>query len=374
MSTNTSPRLSVIIPIYNGAAYLENTVRSILASSYPNLELLLIDDGSTDVSLTICEALASSDARIKVYHKANSGIADTRNYGLGHATGDYISFCDQDDEVSREMYQIMLDRIVADGSQAAICGCYRQKKDGSRIIFERYTDNVFDKPSIREKLLLPMLFQGFTMYANKEISIYPTIWNCIISRQLIHEKKMTFRSFIHYEDDLIMLLQLLLRADRISTLSDILYCWNTNTQSELHRSSERYLDDLESRQQTFMDYVINLLAKNDIASEIIKQYTYVQQCRNALLQLDNLAALDGRKTVRSIKELRTCYSISYICSAHNTVPSARGFIRNTFIIPLIRKKHVITAYCMNQLINDVRFFVEKYQITERLERKLKRTS
>lgn len=374
MSMNTKPKLSIIIPIYNGALYLENTVRSILASSYTNLELLLIDDGSTDDSLTICKKLAASDTRIKVYHKTNCGIADTRNYGLDHAAGDYISFCDQDDEVSEEMYQKMMNRIIQDGSQAAICGCYRQKRDGSKIIFEEYTDNIFDRPSIVEKLLLPMLFQGFTLYANREISIYPTIWNCIISSQLIREKKMAFRSFVNYEDDLIMLLQLLLLANRISTLSDILYCWNTNTQSELHRSSGRYLIDLESRQQNFMDYAVNLLSENGIAPEIIQQYTYVQQCRNALLQLDNLAALSGPKTVRGIKELRSCNSISYICSASNMVPSAKGFIRNTFIIPLLRKKHVITAYLINQLINDVRFFVEKYRITELLERKLKRTA
>lgn len=368
---NTNPKLSIIIPIYNGSLYLETTVRSILASSYANLELLLIDDGSTDASLTICKALATSDTRIKVYHKTNSGIANTRNYGLDHATGDYISFCDQDDEVSEEMYQKMLNRIIQDGSQAAICGCYRQKKDGSKIVFEKYTDNIFDRLSIEKKLLLPMLFQGFTLYANREISIYPTIWNCIISSQLIREKRMTFRSFINYEDDLIMLLQLLLLANRISTLSDILYCWNTNTQSELHRSSGRYLIDLELRQQNFMDYVVNLLSENGIASEIIEQYTYVQQCRNALLQLDNLAAQNGRKTIHSIKELCICNSISYIYSTPNMVPSAKGFIRNTFIISLLRKKHVVAAYLVNQLINDVRFFVEKYGITERLERKLK---
>ncbi len=374
MSMNTSPKLSIIMPIYNGAQYLENTVHSILISSYTNLELLLIDDGSTDASLTVCEALASSDARIKVYHKANSGIADTRNYGLNHATGDYISFCDQDDEVSEEMYQKMLNRIVKDRSQAAICGCYRQKRDRSRIVFEKYTDNVFDRPAIEEKLLLPMLFQGFTLYTNKEINIYPTIWNCIISRQLICEKKVLFRSFVNYEDDLIMLLQLLLQTDQISTLSDILYYWNTNTQSELHRSSGRYLNDLEARQQNFMNYVVNLLSESDIAPEIIEQYTYVHQCRSALLQLDNLAALKDRKTVRRIKELRNCNSISYICSVQNIVPPAKGFIRNTFIIPLLRRRHIVTAYLMNQLINSVRFFVEKYQITERLERKLKRTS
>ena len=219
-----------------------------------------------------------------------------------------------------------------------------------------------------------MLFKGFAIYENHEAIIYPTIWNCIISRQLIEEKNMRFRSFVSYEDDLIMLFQLLLQADKISTLSDILYYWNTNVHSEIHRSAVRHLPDLEARQQNLINYITDNLAKNNIAPKIIEQYTYVQQCRNALLQLDNLAALNDRKTIHTLKMLRACSSISYICSAHNTVPSAKGFIRNTIIIALLRRKHIVAAYFMNRLINVIRFAVEKYQITERLERRLKRTS
>ncbi len=367
-------KLSIIIPVYNGEKYITHTVENILHSSYRNLEILLIDDGSTDHSPVLCDSLAESDSRIKVYHKANGGIADARNCGLDLATGNYIGFCDQDDDISSEMYQKMISRIVADHSQAAICGCYRQKRNGDRVVFEHYTDNVLEVQLIREKLLLPMLFKGFAQHENKEISIYNSIWKCIISKQLIDQYKMRFHIFVNYEDDFIMLLQLLLHADRISTLSDILYFWNTNTCSETHRSARRHLNDLESRQQSFMDYVVNLLSRNGIAPEIIEQYTYVQQCRNALLQLDNLAALNDRKTIHTLKMLRDCSSISYICSAHNTVPSAKGFIRNTIIIPLLRRKHIVAAYFMNHLINVIRFAVEKYQITERLERRLKRTS
>ncbi|MBD5503514.1 MAG: glycosyltransferase family 2 protein [Lachnospiraceae bacterium] len=367
-------KLSIIIPVYNGENHIKNTVRNLLHSSYQNLELLLIDDGSTDGSFALCKKLAGSDSRIKVYHKENGGIVDARNYGLDHATGEYIGFCDQDDEVSEEMYQKMLTRIVSDGSQAAICGCYRRKKSGGLVAFEKYTDDVFEKQTIREKLLLPMLFKGFAAYDNKNISIYTAIWKCIISKQLIDEKKMRFSGFVNYEDDFIMLLQLFLQADRISTLSDILYYWTTNIHSEMHRSIGRYLNDLESRQHNLINYVTKALAENGVSSEIISQYIYVQQCRNALLQLDNLAALNGHKSIRKIKELRGCDSIIYIQNASDIVPPGKGFVRNAIIIPMLRRKHLVNAYFLNQLIDMIRFFVEKYQVTEILERRMKSSS
>ncbi len=370
-SAANAPELSIIIPVYNGEHYIENTVRSVLNSSWHDLEILLIDDGSADSSLAICTRLADADARIKVYHKPNGGIADARNYGLAHAAGDHISFCDQDDEVHEDMYHKMLERIAIDDSQAAICGCYRQKKSGECVVFEKYTDDVFEGPQIRQKLLLPMLFKGFAIHGNDQISIYPTIWNCIISRQLITDKKMRFNSFVNYEDDLIMLLQLLLQAERISTLSDILYYWNTNIHSELHHSASRYIPDLASKQQNLTDYVSGNLINHEISPAITAQYIYVQHCRNALLQLDNTAALNAHSFFHKTKELRTCNSIRYIQSSPRLVKPAKGFVRNTVLIPMLCKNHVAAAYYLNRLLNALRSFVEKYQITEILERKLK---
>ena len=364
-------KLSIIVPVYNGENHIESTVRSILDSSYQNLELLLIDDGSSDRSLAVCQTLAAADSRIRVYHKKNGGIGDARNFGLAHATGDYIGFCDQDDSVSNEMYRKMLTRIESDGSQAAICGSYRQKKNGGKVVFEQYTDNVFYGQLIIEKLLLPMLFKGFSAHANDEISIYMSIWKCIISRKLIDDNAMEFRTFVTHEDDFIMLLQLFLCAEKISTLSDILYYWNTNPKSETHRSTERHLQNLDERQHNLMTYVLKQLADHGISQHIIEEYTYVQQCRNALLQLDNLAASNNRKSIREIRTLYNCESISYIQSVPTTIAPQKGFVRNTIIIRMLRKKHVISAYFLNRLINAIRFFVEKYRITEKLERRMK---
>ena len=364
-------KLSIIVPVYNGELHIENIVRSILRSSYQNLELLLIDDGSTDNSLALCKKLAESDSRIKVYHKENGGIGDARNFGLAHATGDYIGFCDQDDEVSEDMYQKMISRIVSDGSQAAICGCYRQKRNGGKVVFEQYTDSVFDDQLIVEKLLLPMLFKGFTAHANHEISIYTNIWKCIISKQLIDDNKMKFRTFVTHEDDFIMLLQLFLYAKRICTLSDILYYWNTNIKSETYQSAGTYRPDLEARQRRLMAYVLKLLADHGISQNIIEEYKYVQQCRNALQQLDNLAASRDHKTIRKIRNLHYCESISGIQSSSVTVSPQKGFVRNTVIIQMLRKKHILFAYFLNRVINFLRFITARYRITEKLERWMK---
>ncbi len=372
-------KLSIIVPVYNGEKHIENTVRNLLGSSHQNLELLLIDDGSTDGSLALCQKLAKTDSRVYVFHKENGGIGDARNFGLSHVTGDYIGFCDQDDKVASDMYQKMIERIVIDGSQAAVCGAYRLKKNGGTVIFEQFTDCSYHGRLITERLLLPMLFQGFASHGNDEISIYMSIWKCVISKRLIDDHAMQFRTFVTHEDDFTMLLQLFLCAEKISTLSDILYYWNTNSDSETYHSAKKYRSDLEERQRRLTSYVSKQLADHGISRDILNEYLYVQQCRNALQQLDNLAALLGQKRMdgsvsfrAATKNFRNCESVSYIQSAAAIVAPKKGFVRNTVIIWLLRKKHVIAACILNQLINIVRLFVEKHQITEKLERQMKK--
>ena len=89
--------LSVVIPVYNIRDYVERCVRSVLAQPDVPLEVLIVDDGSTDDSGAVCDALAAEDSRVTVFHKPNGGLSDARNYGLCHAQGEYILFMDGDD-------------------------------------------------------------------------------------------------------------------------------------------------------------------------------------------------------------------------------------------------------------------------------------
>lgn len=362
--------LSIIVPVFNGEKYIENTIKNLLSASYQNLELLLIDDGSTDNSFAICKKYESLDSRVKAYHKENSGIADTRNYGLERASGDYVGFCDQDDEVSPEMYRTMMERLRKDGSDAAVCGCCRKKTDGKRVVFEQYPDAVFSRKEIREKLLFPLLFRGFAAYENQEIIIFPSIWTCIISKNLIDERQLRFCSFVDHEDDLMMLIKLYLNAEKVSTLSGIFYDWNTNASSETYRRRGRWIEGLEKKQKKRMDYVNTELEENRIAKEIREQYRYVLCCANVLQLLDNLC-LSTQKLGAKMKKLRENESVLYIQSEKNFVPPGKGFVRNTWVIPQIRRKHFCVAYFLNKGINFIRYFVERHRFVELLERSVK---
>lgn len=90
--------ISIIVPVYNSASTLSKCIESLLAQTYPDLEILLIDDGSKDTSGTICDMYTSQDARIRTYHKVNrGGVSSARNLGITQAKGEYITFCDADD-------------------------------------------------------------------------------------------------------------------------------------------------------------------------------------------------------------------------------------------------------------------------------------
>ena len=108
---NAEPLITVIVPIYNVVEYLSRCVHSITAQTYRNLEILLVDDGSTDGTGQLCDRLAEEDKRIRVFHKENGGSSRARNFALGQARGEYVGFVDSDDYIAPQMYQLLWEGI-----------------------------------------------------------------------------------------------------------------------------------------------------------------------------------------------------------------------------------------------------------------------
>ena len=123
------PLISVIVPVYNVERYLSRCIDSILTQTYENLEIILVDDGSTDSSGQICEDYADKDPRIKTIHKPNEGLADARNKGIEAATGAYCSFVDSDDYVAEDCIEDLYDMANANGAQIAVCGYQKVYED-----------------------------------------------------------------------------------------------------------------------------------------------------------------------------------------------------------------------------------------------------
>lgn len=116
MTNTAEPLVSIIVPVYNAADYLHYCVDSIIGQSYRNLEIILIDDGSTDESSELCDKYASADQRVKVIHQANGGIGKAQNAGLDAASGEYIAFSDNDDILDRRNIELLLHALVSTGA------------------------------------------------------------------------------------------------------------------------------------------------------------------------------------------------------------------------------------------------------------------
>lgn len=131
MKMKQAPLISVIVPVYNILEYLPRCVHSIMAQTYTNIEILLVDDGSTDGTERLCDMLALEDARIKVFHKENGGSSSARNLGITHAKGEYFGFIDSDDYIDADMYEKLYKALSTHQTLAAQIGRDEVDIDGN---------------------------------------------------------------------------------------------------------------------------------------------------------------------------------------------------------------------------------------------------
>jgi len=129
---DSEPLISVIVPVYNVKPYLPKCLDSICGQTYTNLEIIVVDDGSTDGSGIICDEYAAKDSRIKVIHQENGGLSVARNKGLDVATGEYIAFVDSDDWIDREMYKELYENLVKQGVDISMCSYIQHYPNRSR--------------------------------------------------------------------------------------------------------------------------------------------------------------------------------------------------------------------------------------------------
>lgn len=126
--------LSIIVPVYNVKPYLKKCVESIINQTYTNLQIILVDDGSTDGSQNICDEFAQKDSRIVVIHKENGGLSTARNMGMDKAKGEYIAFVDSDDWLEPNMYYDLITQLEKHNADIAVCSFYECKDDKKNAI------------------------------------------------------------------------------------------------------------------------------------------------------------------------------------------------------------------------------------------------
>lgn len=216
------PLISVIIPVYNVAKVLERCVESVRAQIYPNLEIILIDDGSTDMSGTFCEVFAKKDPRVKVIHQSNQGLSAARNAGLKLATGKWITFVDSDDTIRPDMIDVLHRLCYTNRTKMSICGFYEVKQDGAGQIPAKTTPT--EKVLTTMQCLRAMLCEeGFSMSA----------WGKLYARELFD--LVSFPEHRLYED-VGTTYKLVLQCDEIAVTSAREYNYYQNTDSITQQS------------------------------------------------------------------------------------------------------------------------------------------
>ena len=147
--------ISIVVPIYNVEKYLEKCINSIIIQTYKNIEIILVNDGSTDSSGKICDIYLKKDKRIKVIHKKNGGLSDARNVGIENAKGKYIAFIDSDDFIDSDFIEILYNLIIEYNADVSCCKCnVIYKKNKKQQVEEKI--NIFTNyEAINE-----MLYQG----------------------------------------------------------------------------------------------------------------------------------------------------------------------------------------------------------------------
>lgn len=211
MGEHMNPLISIIVPIYNKENTLSVSVESLLAQTYTNLEIILVDDGSGDSSLNICQKYARMDSRVKIITQRNGGVSSARNAGLRIASGQYIGFMDGDDQVKSNMYQTLIGQILKYKVPMASCGfeCAGQILAAGEGLMPA---KQFLKRNIK----------------------YLNVWNKLFHRSLL--KGLCFDEKLKYAEDFLFCFSAVLRADKVFAGSLPLYLYNKNVQSATNKS------------------------------------------------------------------------------------------------------------------------------------------
>lgn len=238
---NHNPLISVIVPVYNAEKYLHRCVGSILAQTYTNLEIILVDDGSPDRCGEICDEYAAKDDRIRVIHQENGGLSAARNAGLDICTGEYIAFVDSDDYIRPEMYETMLYALQKYQVDLCVCQWKYEYTNGRQVgDLSKVNSNLFGTMTSLE--LAKYLFRG--AYEN---GVVVAAWNKLYNRDLFQTLRFSGR----YQEDDALHTKLLSREFPVFVIKEQLYIYVENpgslTNQAFRPDSIRILDIMVER-------------------------------------------------------------------------------------------------------------------------------
>ena len=286
--------ISVIVPVYNVRTYLEKCFDSVAGQSWRNLEIILVDDGSTDGSGELCEELAGRDSRVRVIHKKNGGLGSARNAGIDAAKGVLLSFVDSDDWIEPGMYDAMTEIMHRENAQIIACGIKRVSETGA---VSYYQDDLEERAVYtREEALIEL---------PKNERLSNSMCNKLFRRETI--KGLHINEHIFYEDNPFTP-QCFARAERVAYTAEPFYCYFERVGSISRKGFSVREFDRVTADRMRLDFYREHFPQCEFAAAIayigsgLKVYYQSRDCQEARERREQLRE-ELKRTIRSYPEL-----------------------------------------------------------------------
>ena len=263
-------QVSIIVPVYQVEKYLRQCIDSILAQTFTDFELILVDDGSKDQSGTICDEYAGIDGRVRVIHKENGGLSDARNAGLEQAAGEYFMFVDSDDYIAPTMIERLYNSIQSESADIAACNfCY---------VFDKKEKKDFSTDIKAEVLRGKEIF--YYRKNDRSYGFWTVAWNKLYKSETFRNVRFRFGK---YHEDEFWANDIYQLEIRVATIPECLYYYRQRDNSIMGKESiARNLDILEALRERIYIYLEKQEYTDQAYKVLIYSLEYLDKCRRLI--------------------------------------------------------------------------------------------
>lgn len=360
-------RISIIVPIYNVEKYVRQCIESIINQTYKNLQIILVDDGSTDTSGLICDEYASIDDRIEVIHKKNGGLVTARKIGLQKAKGEYIGFVDGDDYIDDNMYESLLGYILKKDVDMVHTGYWYE------VANTTYSNTNFDTGIIECPEDKSMLLRNILLQHN---NIEHSIWSKLFKRSLIVKSYYDVNDECSYGEDLVCMISTIINADRIYILNSAYYHYRVRSESLSHGMGlggiSKEIKLYNNIQSVLIKYKVDNYYEKELefyfGNQIVKHmsnisldpFAFQQYCFSdiALLKNKNIiiygAGKVGRDYYSQLRRCSNCNIVAWIDKKADKINYPNIDIYNPAIIKSLEYDIIVIAVARKEVYEQIK--------------------
>ena len=315
--------ISIIVPVYNAEKFLKRCVESIIAQSYKNIEIILVNDGSEDKSRELCDEFARKDCRIKVVHKKNEGVSSARNEGINQSKGKYISFVDADDWIERDFLFEMYNKLKQYNVNYVTCGYNRVYENHTDIINNDLTEELISANDYIIKILNVQNGYGFVHMK-------------LISKDAIED--IRFDTNISVGEDAFFNIKLCKKIDKFLIYNKPLYNYYFNPNSAVRNYDKNYCNKYLNSMNVMNDYITNNYSENKVIKNLYNYIAYhiLLICVNYCYHPQN-----SNRSIASLKKV--CNIDLFKNSIKNSNYDNLSITRKLSLFSLKHKLYVIMA-------------------------------